>query len=214
MRDIPLFTTENGVASLLFKKIPYTKEAFVHIRDSRSCKELVKECCDICRMAGAEDIYATGHDDLTAYPEHCAVVRYKAVVESFPVTEAIAVPISLEQMTWWRQVYNQKMVHVPSAAPLSDSDAGRLISENKAYCIYKACSAIGIGVAYDGEIQAVASVAPGCGRDCVIALAKCLNSSEVSLSVASTNLKAINLYKRLGFKETETEAVWYKIFNC
>ena len=211
MRDIPLFTTENGVASLFFKKIPYTKEAFVHIRDSRSCKELIKECKDICVMAGAEKIYATGHDDLSVYPEHCAVVRYKAQVDSFPETEAIAVPISLEQISWWRQVYNQKMAHVPSAAPLSDSEAEQLVSENKAYCIYKACSAVGIGVAYDGEVQAVASIAPGCGRDCVISLAKCLGCGEVSLSVASTNMKAIDLYKRHGFKEMETEAVWYKI---
>ena len=212
MRDIPLFTTENGVASLLFKKIPYTKEAFVHIRDSRSFKEFIKECKDICVMAGAEEIYATGHDDLPVYPEHCAVVCYKAQADSFPETEAIAVPISSEQMSWWRQVYNQKMVHVPSAAPLSESDVERLIAENKAYCIYKACSAVGIGVAYDGEVQAVASIAPGCGRDCVIALEKCLGRGEVSLSVASTNMKAIDLYKRLGFKEMETKAVWYKIF--
>ena len=212
MRDIPMFTTENGIASLLFKKIPYTKEAFVHIRDSFSCEELLKECCDICRMAGAEEIYATGHDHLIAYPEHCAVVRYKADVDSFPETEAVAVPISLEQMSWWRQVYNQKMAHVPSAAPLSDSEAEQLVSENKAYCVYKSCSAVGIGVAYDGEVQAVASIVPGTGQDCVIALSKCLNTSEISLSVASTNQKAINLYEALGFRKTETEAVWYKIF--
>ena len=211
MRDIPLFTTENGVSSLLLKKIPYTKEAFVHIRDSQSCMELIKECKDICRMAGAEEIYATGHDGLTIYPEHCAVIRYKAMADSFPETEAIAAPISLEQMPWWRQVYNQKMAHVPTAAILSEAEVEKLIAESKAYCIYKACSAVGIGVAYDGEVQAVASIAPGGGWDCVIALSKCLNCSEISLSVASTNLKAIDLYNRLGFMKMETEALWYKI---
>ena len=213
MRDIPLFTTENGIASLLLKKIPYTKEAYVHIRDSISCMKLLKECVDICRMAGADTVHATGHDDLAGYPEYCAVYRYKVLKEDLPATEAIVVPISTEQKAWWRQIYNSKMAQVPGAAPLSDSDLDQLITENKAFCIYKGCSAIGIGVAYAGEIQAIASVTPGGGWDSVIALAKSLSSEYVSLTVASTNRKAICLYKSLGFLETETEAVWYKIFD-
>ena len=34
MKDFPVFTTENGVASLILKEIPYRGEAYIHLRDS------------------------------------------------------------------------------------------------------------------------------------------------------------------------------------
>ena len=212
MRDIPLFTTQNGVASLLFKKIPFTGEAFVHIRDTADCNALVRECVDVCRMAGGETVYATGHGKLTAYPLACAVLRYRVHKDLLAMTEAVAIPITMEQKAWWRDVYNRKMASVMGASPLSESETDRLISEEKAFLIYLACSAIGIGVAYDGEIQAVAALVPGGGQDSVLALANLLDSDTVALCVASNNEKAIALYSALGFCQTGVEANWYKIF--
>lgn len=211
MRDIPVFTTDNGVASLIFKKIPYTKEAYIHIRDSSAPVDFVKECAELCRMAGAEKILATGHRDLADKTLYCMVLRYFAVKDQLPQTQAVALPLSIEQTDWWRQIYNRKMANVPSAAPLSESDVKRLADESKAFCIYRECSMQGIGVAYDGCIQAVISLLPGGGRDVVLALANILDSTSVCLSVASTNEKAISLYRSLGFVETEIEAHWYKI---
>jgi hypothetical protein len=34
MRDIPMFTTEYGVASLVLKEIPYQAAAYITIQDS------------------------------------------------------------------------------------------------------------------------------------------------------------------------------------
>ena len=212
MRDIPMFTTENGVASLIFKKIPYTKEAFVHIRDSMSCDELLQECIDVCRMAGAEKIFATGHNALENRELFCSILRYVISTDRVPSTDGVALPVSMEQKDWWRQLYNEKMAGVPSAAPLSDSELTELIQSHKAFCVYRECSLVGIGVAYDGQIHAVASVVPGGGKCVVSALTAVLDSPVISLSVASLNHKAVSLYKSLGFEESAVEAKWYKIF--
>lgn len=211
MRDIPVFTTENGVASLFLKKIPYTREAFVHIRDSQACDALVRECMDVCRMAGAEIIYATGHDGLIKYPLVCDVSSYCVPKDQLPKTDAIALPVTLEQKDWWRTLYNQKMGKVHGAAPLSVAEVEELICDKKALCVYKECAVMGIGVINDGEIQAVASIVPGAGRAVVLALASCLEDAIISLSVSSINVKAINLYRSLGFEKSALQANWYQI---
>lgn len=212
MRDIPVFTTENGVASLFLKKIPFTKEAFVHIRASQFCGALVKECIDVCRMAGAEKIFATGHAGLTDYPLICDVSSYSVHKNRLPKTDAVALPAMLEQNAWWRQVYNEKMISVFGAAPLSAVDVDKMICYNQAFCIYKECAVVGIGVAYDGQIQAIAAIVPGAGRDTVLSLAGCLEAPEISLHVASSNMKACRLYESLGFEKTMLEANWHQIF--
>ena len=61
MKDFPLFTTENGVASLILKEIPYRSEAYIVLRDARSAEALLRECADFCRACGAEKVYASGH---------------------------------------------------------------------------------------------------------------------------------------------------------
>ena len=214
MRDLPFFTTQNGVASLILKKIPFTKEAYVHIRDSLACDALLKECVDVCRMAGAERIYATGHKDLEKYPLFCCVYRFVISKEQLHATDAVAVPLVVEQADWWRQQYNQKMAGVPAASPLTAREVEELVREGKAYYICRECAILGIGVAHDGQIQALASLLPGAGKDTVLALAGCLKDAAISLTVASNNTKACELYKGLGFTESDIETKWYKIFKC
>ena len=214
LNDLPFFTTDNGVASLILKKIPFTKEAYVHIRDTSSCDALLRECVDVCRMAGAEKVYATGHAELEQYPLFCHIFRYEVSSERIGETDAIAVPVSREQSDWWRQVYNKKMAGVPAASPLSLRDVETFIGEGKAFYICKDCSILGIGVAFEGEILAVASLLPGAGRDVVLALSGCLSGERIRLTVAGNNAKACSLYQAIGFAETGKEASWYKIFPC
>ena len=68
MRDIPVFTTEYGVASLALKEIPYTKRAHITLQAAKMPEKLLEECISFCRSCGAEDIYATGHQCLEKYP--------------------------------------------------------------------------------------------------------------------------------------------------
>ena len=54
MRNIPVFTTEFGVGSLILREIPYRQEAYIRIQDTGQPEIFLKECVDFCKTAGAE----------------------------------------------------------------------------------------------------------------------------------------------------------------
>ena len=58
MKDFPVFTTENGVASLVLKEIPYRRCAYIILRDSLEPEALLAECISFCRACGAERVFA------------------------------------------------------------------------------------------------------------------------------------------------------------
>ena len=70
MRDFPVFSTENGVGSLVLKEIPYNGAAYVTIHSSSFPTEFLNECVEFCRAVGARDVYAAGDDCLRQYPLH------------------------------------------------------------------------------------------------------------------------------------------------
>ena len=99
MKDFPCFATDDGVASLILKEIPYQQEAYIRFQDVQPGRfaPFLQECVSFCRMAGAEKIYAQGHEELSQYPLHAAVyeMRGKAWVDRelleniFPMTECL-----------------------------------------------------------------------------------------------------------------------------
>lgn len=79
MKDFPCFATDDGVASLIFKEIPYRQEAYIRFQDVQPGRfaPFLQECVSFCRMAGAEKIYAQGHEELSQYPLHAAVYEMR-----------------------------------------------------------------------------------------------------------------------------------------
>ena len=68
MNDIPMFTTEYGVASLVLKEIPYRKQAHIKLISTQEPEKLLRECVGFCCACGAEYISATGDACLEKYP--------------------------------------------------------------------------------------------------------------------------------------------------
>ena len=62
MKDIGIFPTEYGVASLILREIPYRKEAYIRVQDVQpgALVQLLNECGDFCRACGAQTILWTG----------------------------------------------------------------------------------------------------------------------------------------------------------
>ena len=56
MKDIPVFTTEYGVASLILSQIPYREEGYIHVQSRLEPKLLLEECSQCLRAGGAERI--------------------------------------------------------------------------------------------------------------------------------------------------------------
>ena len=212
MRDFPMFTTENGVGSLVLKEIPYRGVAYVTLQSLSNAIEFVNECVDFCRVVGAQHVYATGHEILEKYPLHTSVIRMSAAWDIIPETDACVFPVTEQTLLRWKEIYNEKMKGVDNAAYMSDQAAVAMLKRGDGYYIHKDGKLLGIGIAADDRIDCVASVAPGKGRDIVSALSRALVCDRVILDVASTNSRAIRLYERMGFLQTAEISRWYKIF--
>ena len=211
MRNIPVFTTEYGVASLILKEIPYRAAAYIKLQDSQDPEAFLKECCDFCRAVGAEYIYAAGHLFLERYPVYTSVWRMEVDRSQLPETDAQTVPVTEETLEQWKTLYNQKMASVPNSAYFSAEDVKEMYSRKDGYFIRRQDALLGIGKAAGEKVDAVISLRPGAGKDVVLALNRVLTGGKMILEVASENIRAVRLYTRLGFKMTDTVATWYHI---
>ncbi len=215
MKDIPVFSTELGVASLVLKEIPYRQTAYIHIRDVQpeQAEAFVTECVDFCRMAGADRVFATGHQQLEKYPLHTVICRMRGTWEQGHAPEGLLWPVTQETVGQWRKIYNQKMEGVDNAATLAAADEKRILESAGAYFIHRDGVLWGIGWIEDDEILAVASVQPGKGRRVLEALMSAGAGGDFWLEVASSNEKAVRLYESMGFFKTEERSRWYRVMG-
>ena len=209
MRDIPFFTTENGIASLILREIPTAQTAYIHIRSSETPEELLKECVDFCRAAGAEKIFATGHPSLEKYPCFTTLLHLRGTVTEVGETSLSLFPVTEKTWADFCRIYNEKMASVPTANQMRLLDREQY--EKSAYFVHKDGVLCGIGIAEDDEILSIASCQKGAGREVLAALCKVLSGDEIRLSVAENNLPAMKLYSRCGFLPTGEGIPWYKI---
>ena len=229
MKDFPMFTTENGVSSLILKEIPYRKEAYITLRDSRAPEALLQECADFCRACGAKKVYATGHPAVERYPLHTAMLEMRgipnveeALIESlFPVTEAT--------VSRWRALYNEAMFavdnagtlerreiynaafsHVYNASTQESRDEAAILRGNT-YFVHRQGELLGIGWLGEDTIEAIAAVKPGMGKRVLHSLCSVCPGVPLRLEVASENRRAIALYEKTGFIKTRELSRWYCI---
>ena len=211
MKNLPVFTPEYGVATLILKQIPYQEMAYIILQDTLEPLQLVRECADFCRACGAERIYARGNDALAEYPFFTAMWEMTCLRESIPDTDAALWPVQEQTLTQWQDIYNQKVKTVPTGAWMTDADAKDMLSKGDGYFVHRGETLLGIGKASADRIDWVASVIPGAGADVVKALIHATTEDKVSLTVASVNQKAVSLYESLGFLKTAEIARWHTI---
>ena len=212
MKNIPMFTTENGVASLILQEIPYRREAYVHIRCTAAPELLFRECFDFCKMAGAEKIYFTGHPLLeTHYPFHTSVLRLRRALPENRESGCLF-PVQRETLEKFREIYNRRMATVDNAATLTLSGAEEMLKRGNGYFVHDGKTLLGIGMASGGRIDCVIAEVRGAGQRVMETLFHALSQDSVELEVASTNVPAMALYERMGFVCVEEKSRWYGIF--
>ena len=61
MKNIPVFTSSYGIATLILREIPWNRTAYVLIRSVWNDQKaaLLEDCKGFCRAVGAEEIYAS-----------------------------------------------------------------------------------------------------------------------------------------------------------
>lgn len=211
MRDFPMFTTENGVASLVFREVPYRGIAYIIIRSSESPEKLLKECCDFAHAVGAKEIFASGHDFLQAHPFHTAIYSLAAEKDRIQPGTASIFPVTKDTLERFREIYNQKMRSVPNSAYMTSSSAEEMLQKGQGYFIHSNGELLGIGMIDGNEIKALASCCPGGGAEVLRSLCQGIFDDTVCLECASENKKALALYQREGFVIRKELSRWYRI---
>lgn len=211
MKDIPIFPTEYGVASLGLNEIPYRQEAYIQIQDALEgmVPQLLKECGDFCRACGAQRIYWSGAScDQEPVMQllkmtGTAWVDPQKLESLFPVTER-----TVEK---WRKIYNERMRNVPQSRTLSFAQEKELVDSGGAYFVHRGGELLGIGWLEDTKLLAIASVQPGAGERVAHTMMSLIEGAAMSLEVMSTNTKAITLYEKLGLVTTGLVRSWYEL---
>lgn len=214
MRDFPIFTTEYGVSSLVLKEIPYKNQAYIHIRDVsvENFEDHLSECVSFCRIAGAEAIFASGHEKLEGYPLYTSVLemRGKAVVDAEQM--ACLFPVTEETVSRWRSIYNESMAAVDNSGTLESRDEKKILESGGAYFVHDNGQLLGIGWMDDTKLLAVAAVKKGAGERVMHTLMSLVENDTMTLEVASTNDRAIRLYESLGFLKTAEINRWFRVY--
>lgn len=210
MKNIPVFDTENGVATLILREIPYTQKAYVRLQSVSDFEKMAEECRAFCRMCGAEKIYAAGHEGLAKYPCHATMLEMRCVTDALPQTDACLFPVQEHTLGEFTRIYNEKMKAVPNSAWMDAEEGKRMLETGDGYFVHRAGALIGIGRVEAGKILVVAATVPGGGREVVAALAP-LAGEMAAVEVAAENHKAMALYESLGFVAVRELSRWYEI---
>lgn len=211
MKDIPVFDTEYGVASLFLREIPYRGRAHIKIQSSLEPGKLLEECIAFCRMCGADWIDAAGHAYLEKYPLITVLYRMQRSREGLEQTDACVFPVTPDNVQTWLDIYNERMADVPNAAHMDSADGRELLKTGDGYFIHRDGQLLGIGKAAGDFIDTVIAVQPGMGETVVLALASLLTEDTVKLMVAGANTKAVRLYERMGFVKVKELTRWYRV---
>lgn len=211
MKDIPVFDTEHGVASLFLREIPYRQRAHIKIRSSLDPEKLLEECIAFCRMCGAEWCDTSGHDYLEKYPLITSLVLMTRDRESLPQTDACLFPVTEATVDEWVRIYNERMADVPNCAWMDSRDGQEMLKAGDGYFVHRGGQLLGIGRASGEMLDTVISVVPGMGETVVLALNSLLTSDTVKLQVATANDRAVRLYERMGFIKVKELSRWYRV---
>lgn len=216
MKNIPVFTTEYGTATLVLKEIPYRSLAYVIAQSvlPGGLEPLAAECLSFCRAAGAERVFlsAPGGGDCP-WPEHTRILEMRSSRERIGQTEAFLFPVLPELAGQYRERYNRAMASVDNAATMERQDEAEFLQTGGGYFVHDGKKLLGLGQIVDGELRAVAAVEGGRGADVVRALCGAGDFDTISLQVASTNERALRLYTRLGFLPVGEVSRWHRLWG-
>ncbi|MBR4971962.1 MAG: hypothetical protein IKY59_03220 [Oscillospiraceae bacterium] len=211
MQDIPMFTSEYGVASLFLREIPYRGRAHIKIQSSLEPEKLLEECIAFCRMCGAEWIDAAGHAYLEKFPLITTLSLMTRALKGLPEMDACLFPVTAETMQRWLDIYNERMADIPNAAYMDSKDGKQLLERGSAYFVHKNGELLGVGIVTGDFIDTVISVKAGAGETVLRNLASVLTEDTVRLMVADANTRAVRLYERLGFIKVKEMSRWYRV---
>lgn len=216
MKDIPIFTTPAGTASLILREIPYKRTAYILVRSvlPGGMGETLSECRAFCVQAGAERVLASADGPLDLPHDHdmLELARPKSGLPA-PEPPVPLVPVTRENAPDYQAIYNRLFTQIPGAATCHGAELARALSSGGALLAVSGGNFAGIGETEGSELRAV-GVLPeyrGLGRRLTLTLLDRLEGPDLLLRVSSVNERALRLYERLGFQRRGVLSRWYLV---
>ena len=201
MKDIPVFSCPDGIATLILREVPFRGEGYILVRGVFGTLEgLLAECA---AFAAPQVRSGCSPRAKRIFPAIRPPSAFSGAARLVPVTEETAAD--------WAREYNARFRAVPAAESCSPAEERALAAGGEALWIWDGAERIGLGRVRGGELLAVAALQPGAGERCVRALAARCAGPEVRLTCAEENTRAMRLYDRLGFSRGAEERVWFSI---
>lgn len=218
MRNIPDFTCEHGAAQLILENIDRGGKAYclVLYAAEGQLPALLEECARFCAMVGAEQAFALPLPEIQEtntlpYPAAFQVVEMTADKVTLTGCDCALWPLLPENAEDYVRHYNAAMANVEGARRLKEKEIPRLLDRGGCYFVHRGDQLLGLGQVLEDRILTLATLVPGAGERVVRALAALISGDVVRLSVADTNIRAMNLYTRLGFVPTKVLESWWDI---
>jgi len=212
VKNIPLFSTDSGVASLILEEIPYKQEAYIKIQSSQVPEKLLNECIDFCKAIGANLVFATGHEFLRQYPVYTELIQMQCKRANILPSDLELKPVEDHMLQCWCDLYNANMRNVPNASTMVVQRLMKLTDEKRCYFVYDDQRLVGIGMIAADKVEGIVSLVSGMGADVMRALCGRLEGEYVTVEVAHNNVPAVKLYKKLGFSKVRTVSTWYCVY--
>jgi len=217
MKDIPFFTCEAGVATLILREIPRKGWAYVLPRSWQAGQfpALLEKSRRFCVMAGAARVSAGTDEPMEDFAHLHDLVEMRVRRADLPApNQAVRlVSVGPENEDEFLRIYNELFMPVPNAATYMPDDLERILREEQAVLAEVGGRWAGIGEWRGSELRAV-GVLPefrGLGAPLTLALLGRMEGGELTLRVSTANPRAVRLYERLGFRQTAILSRWYEL---
>ena len=211
MKDIPFFQWEGCMATLVLSEIPYRQEAYILVRlcPPAQLRPFLRECTAFCRAAGAGRVYAAA-DELPAWLPHAYdIVRLTCPREQLRKTDSPALTaLDADNQALFLKLQRTLFQTVDGAVTYGLADCERMRAAQSGFLWLEGEVAVGIGEIRDNEICTVGVTRSGAGAALVCALSEKIQAPHLTVQTSSTNARALRLYARLGFRQTQTVSRW------
>ena len=217
MKDIPIFTGQFGIGTLILREIPYKKCAYVMVRGTKEgmLTDFLKECRQFCTMAGAEWILATADEPLVFLPHVHDMLELTCRKEILPppLKPVDLEPVTMENGAEFLRHYNGLFRTIPNAATYAEADLQRILSQEQACLAMVDGQIAGIGEWTDNELCAIGVLSEfrGLGQRLALTILQKMHGEVITLRVSSSNSPALRLYGKLGFDRSRVLSSWYAL---
>lgn len=216
MKNIPVFMSGGGTATIILQEVPKSGKAYVILQTiiPECLDTLLNDCKQFCIGAGAKIVYVSDGKKKLPLP-HCYDLL--VLTAPLPVTRDYRpirlIPLTEETGMTYISIYNLCFEGVSHALSYDRQQLKRIEAmQQRAYlAVDENGDYIGIGELHEGELAAVAVVpeARGIGTDLTCTLLSLLEGNEVMLTVVSDNARALHMYEKLDFHVHDIESSWY-----